>query len=145
MVSWNISKRFLDLFYLCLFFLGLYPQHIEFPGQGSDPSRSCDPNHSCGTAGSLTHCAGLGIKPVTWHSQDATDKQIFRKSKYSKYCATAGTTPNLIIWRFHVCKFTYSRKYIYDAQINPQAVFLALHRHTQRGENSESYNAHIPK
>lgn len=65
MVSWNISKRFLDLFYLCLFFLGLYPQHIEFPGQGSDPSRSCDPNHSCGTAGSLTHCAGLGIKPVT--------------------------------------------------------------------------------
>ena len=36
------------------------PQHIEFPGQGSDLSHSCNRCHSFGITGSLTHCAGLG-------------------------------------------------------------------------------------
>ena len=47
-----------------LFFATLH--HMEFPGQGSDPS-------SCGNIGSLTltHCAGLGIKPVSQHGRDA--------------------------------------------------------------------------
>ena len=43
------------------------------PQQGSDPSLSHDLSHSCGNARSLTHCARLGIKPVTHHSQDAAD------------------------------------------------------------------------
>ena len=42
------------------------PQHIEFLGQGLDPSHSQrhrhDLSHSCGNAGSPTHCARPGIK-----------------------------------------------------------------------------------
>ena len=46
---------------------------MEFPGQGSD--LSCRPNlsHSYGSAGSLTHCAGLGIEPTSQCSQDAAN------------------------------------------------------------------------
>ena len=40
-------------------------RHMEPPGQGSVPSHSCDPSHSWGDAGSLIHCAGLGIKPMS--------------------------------------------------------------------------------
>ena len=39
-------------------------RHRGFQGQGSDLSHSCDLRHSCGNAGFLTHCAGLGIKPA---------------------------------------------------------------------------------
>ena len=43
------------------------PQHMEFPGQESDPSHHCDPSCSCGTAGCGTghHGAGLGIEPAS--------------------------------------------------------------------------------
>ena len=41
--------------YLFIYLLATL-RHMEFPGQGSDPSFS----FSCGNAGSLTHCAGLG-------------------------------------------------------------------------------------
>ena len=41
-------------FSLFLFFFFLTaPQHMEFPGQGSDPSRNCDLCHSCSNTGSL--------------------------------------------------------------------------------------------
>ena len=43
---------------------------MELPGQGSDPSPSPNLSHRCSNAGSLAHCAGLGIKP-SWGSQDA--------------------------------------------------------------------------
>ena len=46
---------------------------MEFLGQGSDPSHSRDLSHSCGNAGSLTHCAGPTIEPVSQSSQDTTD------------------------------------------------------------------------
>ena len=36
---------------------------MEFLGQGSEPSCTCDLCCGCNT-GSLTHCAGPGIKPV---------------------------------------------------------------------------------
>ena len=36
---------------------------MEFPGRGSH--RSCDLCHTCGNAGSLTHCAGPGIEPMS--------------------------------------------------------------------------------
>ena len=49
-------------------------QHMEFPGQGSNVSRRCDLCHSCGNAGSLIHCAGLGrIEPASQRSRDAAD------------------------------------------------------------------------
>ena len=42
--------------------------HMEFPGQGSDLSHGCILSHSCSSTGSLTHCTGPGIKPVSWYS-----------------------------------------------------------------------------
>ena len=38
--------------------------HMEFLGQGLNLSWSCNLHHSCSNAGSLTHCAGLGIEPL---------------------------------------------------------------------------------
>ena len=64
------SFVFGGLFFFFFFFLTT-PQHMEFPGQGSDLSCSC--NLSCSTAGSLTHCARPGIKPVSQGSQDSTN------------------------------------------------------------------------
>ena len=40
---------------------------MEFLGQGSDL------RHGGGNTGSLTHCARLGIEPVSQGSQDTTD------------------------------------------------------------------------
>ena len=42
------------------FFFFATPQHMVFPGQGSDQSHSFDLSHSCGNARSPTHCASLG-------------------------------------------------------------------------------------
>ena len=44
-------------------------RHMEFPGQGSDPSHSHGLGHSCGNARSLTHCVGPGIEPAIQHSK----------------------------------------------------------------------------
>ena len=49
------------------------PWHMEFPGQGSDPSCSFDLSHSCSNAESSTHCAGPGTKPASQSSQDDTN------------------------------------------------------------------------
>ena len=57
------------------FFLHFWPpwQPTDLLGQGSDLNCSCDLRQSCSNAGSLTHCAGPGIKPASQHSQDAAD------------------------------------------------------------------------
>lgn len=47
--------------------------HKEFLGRGSDASHSCDLN-----AGSLTHCGGPGIEPVSHRSQEATDPIVLQ-------------------------------------------------------------------
>ena len=62
-------ERSLGLF---LFLAAPCTWHMEFPfpGQGSDPS--C----SCGSAGSLTHCAGPGVKPASQPSQDTSDPLV---------------------------------------------------------------------
>ena len=52
------------------------PWHTDFLGQGSDPSRSRELRRSCGNTGSLTHCAGLGIEPVSQCFQDAADPVV---------------------------------------------------------------------
>ena len=43
------------------FFL-LLSHHMEVSGPGIESSHSCDLCHSCSDAGSLTHCARLGIE-----------------------------------------------------------------------------------
>ena len=47
--------------------------HMDFPDQESDWSLSCHLSCSCGNAGSLTHCAGPEIEPVSQHFQGAAD------------------------------------------------------------------------
>ena len=53
-----------------------------------DPSHICDLSHSCGNAGSLTHCAGPGIKPASQRSQDATDPVVPQQELlgFNSYC-----------------------------------------------------------
>ena len=46
------------------------PQYMEFLGQGSDLNCNCDLSCSCSNSGSLTHCARLGIEPVSQCCQD---------------------------------------------------------------------------
>ena len=52
------------------------PWHMKLLGQGSDPSCSLDLSCNCGNAGSLTHCARLGIESVSQCSQDAADPLV---------------------------------------------------------------------
>ena len=63
------------------------PQPMESQGQRSDPSHSPDPSRGCSNAGSLTHCAGPGIKPASQRSQDAANPILnsgwFLNSGYS--------------------------------------------------------------
>ena len=49
-------------------------QHMEFPGQGSDPSRATVVTYAAATAmpNPLTHCARPGIKAVSWHFGDTS-------------------------------------------------------------------------
>ena len=52
-------------YFLLFFFLSHACSIWNFPGQGSNPNCICDLHHSCGNAGPLTHCARLGIRPVS--------------------------------------------------------------------------------
>ena len=57
---------------VCVCVFHFWP-HMEPLGQGSDLSHSPDLSHSHGNTGSLTHCAGPGIKSASQRSQDAPD------------------------------------------------------------------------
>lgn len=59
--------------FLFLFSLLAAPWHMEFQGQGSDPSQGHDLSQNCSNIESLTHCAGPGIEPVSQRSQEAPD------------------------------------------------------------------------
>ena len=61
------------LFFFLFFSFFATSQHMEFPGQGSDPRHSWNLHHSCGNMESLTHCTGPGIKPASQCSRDAAD------------------------------------------------------------------------
>ena len=65
----RISSSLFFFFFLSFSFLAT-PQHMEFPGQESDPRRSHDLSLSCSNTGSLTHCARLEIESVSQCSQD---------------------------------------------------------------------------
>ena len=57
------SRQCIFFFSFLFFFWGASIHSIwNFLGQGSNPSHSCDLRHGCSNAGSLTHCAGLGIE-----------------------------------------------------------------------------------
>ena len=58
---------------------------MEFPGQGSDLSCSCDLCLSCSKAGSLTHCAELGIKPACQCSRDATNPVVPQQNLHNPF------------------------------------------------------------
>ena len=61
-------------YYYYYFFLFLAaPWHVEFLGQGSDPSCRCDLCCSCGNAGSFTHSAGPGTEPASQCCRDPAD------------------------------------------------------------------------
>ena len=62
------------LLFFCFFLAALW--HMEFPGQGSDPSPSCHLLHSCYShARSLFHCTvlGQGLNLDPRGSRDATN------------------------------------------------------------------------
>ena len=46
-------------------------RRTEFPGQGSDPRRSCDLRHRCGNTESLTHSDKPGMEPESQLSRGA--------------------------------------------------------------------------
>ena len=62
------------------------PQHMEFPGQGSDLRCSCNLSRSCGITSSLTHSAGPGNR--TWVPALPRHHQ--------SRCTTAGTPQGVL-------------------------------------------------
>ena len=71
-----LSMFLFNLFIFLLFMAS--PQHLELPGQGSDPSRSWNLHHRGGNAGSLTHCAGLGTEPSSLCCKHAADPVVLQ-------------------------------------------------------------------
>ena len=71
--SYLFLNFLLKTFFVCLLAFLAALWHVAFLGQGSDPSISCNLCHNCGNTRFLTHCAGLGIEPVSQCSRDATD------------------------------------------------------------------------
>lgn len=69
------TPRFFSFF----FFVPRPTKHMEFPCQGSEPGIKFEPKFrpkpqlQQQRAGSSTHCAGLGIKSMSQHSQDTHD------------------------------------------------------------------------
>ena len=59
-------------FFFFLFFFGCWAAY-RVPGPGIIWTHSCDLCFSCGSARSLTHCAGPGIEPVSLCSRDAAN------------------------------------------------------------------------
>ena len=80
---------------------------MEFPGQGSDLSRSCNLCSTWGNARSLTHCVRPGIEPVSQCSQDATNpitpQQELLTSKPSSLTYLASQGKAIFIPTFHYC------------------------------------------
>ena len=69
------------------FFFLADPQHMELPGQGSDPSHSCDLCCRRSNVRSLIHCAGPGIEPASQHSE--TPRILLHRSGNSNTSCTS--------------------------------------------------------
>lgn len=76
-VCWDLhrpsEKAILSKHVFLFFVFFASPQHMQFPGQGSDPSRSCEWHCSCGKARFFTQYAELGIKPESQTCRDTGD------------------------------------------------------------------------
>ena len=62
-----------SFFFSFFFFFLAFLWQMELPGKESDPSSSWGLCCSLNNAGSLSHNAGLGFKPVSQRSRDATN------------------------------------------------------------------------
>ena len=73
-----VSCKYFPRFFLffCIFSFLAAPQHMEFPGQGSELNLSC----SCGNTRSLTGCAGQGWNLCPWSPE-----------MLPSHCITVGT------------------------------------------------------
>ena len=91
-------------FFLFLSFLPPCSQHIEFLGQGLNLSHSCDLHHSCSNTGSLTHCARLGMEPVSQSSRDATNFVVPQRELLCKNFLICTCLVSCI----YLCMFVYS-------------------------------------
>ena len=76
---------------------------MELPGQGSDPSHSCELRQSSSNAGSLTHCAGLGIKPASRCSQDTADSIAPQQELRSPVLKQLSHNGNSLPFLFSLC------------------------------------------
>ena len=65
---------------------------MEFPVWGSDLSCIFHRSHSCSNTGSLTHCAGLGIEPVSPCSRDAAHPDLFALQRELLTCFSISKT-----------------------------------------------------
>ena len=83
----DLSTKIISLlfFFFPPFLAALW--HMEFLGQGSDPSQSCDLHHSYSTPDPLTHCAGLGNRTCVLAPQRC----------HQSHCATLGTPISILL------------------------------------------------
>ena len=58
--------------------------YMELPGQGSGLRCSWELSHNCGNTGSLTHYAGLGIKPAPQCSKDPDNPVVPQREFWGK-------------------------------------------------------------
>ena len=110
------------------FFFLATPQHMEFPGQGSDLCHSCNLSHSCSNTRSLTRYAGTGIEFATQCSQEAPDpiasqwelpQWFFLKCKNTSLGALTEPLWELFLVQWRLCLF----RIIFWSQFWEQAKF----------------------
>ena len=98
-------KQKYEIRIISFFFLATL-QHMEFPGQRSDPSHSCDLSCSCGSARSLTHAARPGIEPVSHCATVGVLEWSLFIGK--RPCKCAGLTVNVCEWRNSLRKINHN-------------------------------------
>ena len=92
--------------------MGQPRRHMELLGHRTDVSLSRKLSCSCGNARSFTHCAGLGIEPMSQHSQDATHPVVPQRE--------------LLIPSFNPCPLLHASKQFVDEKTEPQREEVTL-------------------
>ena len=85
----------IHFFFFFLFFFGYTHGIWKFPVQRLNPSCSYDLCYSCGSSGSLTHCTGLGVKPVPQQPPEPPQRQ---HRIFNLYCTTVRTPWFIFLW-----------------------------------------------
>ena len=74
---WKLANITNQAFYFfvccCCFLFWATPWHMEVLGSGIILKLQLQPMCSCSNAGSITHCAGLGMEPASQGSRDTTN------------------------------------------------------------------------